>query len=454
VLLPLLKRYAGANESKLTKAIAKRFFSETTTPEEMAKNTIRSLRAYGILSRDSSLTGFGQELIGSLQHKPSTADGLVAKRILHHLDGIPFIETMREMAKAGIRIQIKKSLPDELIKRGIQASHTSSDISGVLHWLRKAGVLSGYRIEEDRFAELSGIRSNTVAALKQFTAEQIAFLRAILALNITGWYPWGKICDHAVLLYPGEINYDRSHVPSRIIRPLCTAGLLNFRKYPPGTRRVRPGRGGKQGFVKPTAKFEAEIADEVLRSLYAAAGYAQVRQIRQKPLGVIVKEIERSRDRNKRGRALEVLAIRFCQALDLDFMAWRETDEHLAGGGEVDALFHAIRLVYSRWQVQCKVGRVDTQAISKEVGMREVTLADVILIVGTQPATSNAQTFKRNMVAKSSLNIIILDGPLLARIVDDPSQLGEILKAQAREALNCKPAVTALRVGETATTIR
>ena len=67
--------------------------------------------------------------------------------------------------------------------------------------------------------------------------------------------------------------------------------------------------------------------------------------------------------------------------LDLEFLDWRTTDREVAAGGEVDALLHAARLIYSRWQVQCKVGPITLEAVAKEVGMQSVTLANVVLVV-------------------------------------------------------------------------
>jgi site-specific DNA-methyltransferase (cytosine-N4-specific) len=87
---------------------------------------------------------------------------------------------------------------------------------------------------------------------------------------------------------------------------------------------------------------------------------------------------------NLKGESLEKLAIRFCQLLDLTFMGWRETEEKLVAGGEVDGFMETARLVYSRWQIQCKASdKITFETLAKEVGVAEVTLANVILVVGT-----------------------------------------------------------------------
>ena len=123
-----------------------------------------------------------------------------------------------------------------------------------------------------------------------------------------------------------------------------------------------------------------------------------MREIRSRSLESIVTDLQKSPDHNVRGKALELLAIRLCQMLGLEFMGWRTTDIALAGGGEVDALLHSKRLVYSRWQIQCKVGPISLEAVAKEVGMQQVALSNVILIASTERATNSAETYRRKIV--------------------------------------------------------
>ena len=275
--------------------------------------------------------------------------------------------------------------------------------------------------------------------MKGLTRPQFAFLRAMVALNITDWSQYNAICKHAEELYPGEVQYNWKEIVSSVLKPLVDAGLIELRKRTKKETNSPEGRGGKAGDIKPTTKFDLQVADPILGALYRSAGFASIREIRAKSLADIVNQIEHGTDQNARGKALELLVIRLCQMLDLTFMGWRETDVEISGGGEVDALMHAARLIYSRWQVQCKVGPVTMEAVAKEVGLHEVTLANVILIVGTKAATESARTYRRQIVAKSSLNIIILDGPLLKKVIEDNTRLIEILIDQAQEALRLKP---------------
>lgn len=436
-LLPVLRQNTG-NSKKLSGAIAGAFFKGKSDPAKLAANTLISLKSYGIIDASASLTTFGKELL-SLQENPNAVHAALAKRLLLEMSGMSIVETLREMRTAGLKIALK-NLPAELAHRGIKASENSSDLSGVLGWLRKAKVLDKYDVNAEHYAALVGAAPETLSAMKNLSTEQVAFLRAMVALNVADWTAYNVICRHAESLYAGEVQFNWKDVPKLVLQPLQAAGLIELRKKAKADSKTPEGRGGKAADVKPTGKFDEELAEPLLRALYSAAGYSDIRTIRSKSLDEIVKEIESSNP-NVSGKALEMLTIRLCQILALDFMGWRETDEEVAGGGEIDALLHSARLTYSRWQVQCKVGKITLEAVSKEVGMKDVTLANVILVVGTKKATESAQTYRQKIVSTSNLNIIIIDGPLLEVIMKDSTQLVEVLRKQAENALKMKPSL-------------
>ena len=55
----------------------------------------------------------------------------------------------------------------------------SSDLSGLLNWLRAADVLKDYAVNRNRLAELIGVQVASLDALKTLTPELIAFLKAM-----------------------------------------------------------------------------------------------------------------------------------------------------------------------------------------------------------------------------------------------------------------------------------
>lgn len=434
-LLAVLRGNAG--KSALIKAIAAAFFKNKTDPEKLAGNTIIALHSYGILTENNSLTTFGSELL-AYQGDQKTAHRLLAKRILLELNGVALVETLREMVEGKHKINLP-SLTAELEQRGFVLNKNSSDLSSVLGWLRSVSVLKDYVVNTETYQSLVGISVATLNITRGLNHEQVAFLRAMLALNAQDWHPYNVIVRHAESLYSGEVHYNWKEIVSTVLQPLQKTGLVEIRKRTKEDKKKPEGRGGKTTDVRPTALFEKELAEPLLAALFKGAGHVDLRTIRRKSLQEIVADIKHVADPNKSGKALEMLAIRLCQMLDLDFMGWRETDVQVAGGGEVDAMMHSARLVYSRWQVQCKVGQISLEAVAKEVGMQPVTLANVILVISTGKITEGAAEYRRRIVSTSNLNIIFLDGGALQRIINDSSALVEVLRQQAHEALSLKP---------------
>jgi site-specific DNA-methyltransferase (cytosine-N4-specific) len=442
-LLPILRSNAG-NPTNLKKAIASAFFKDSADPMKMAGNTQIALRYCGILGEGDKLTDFGQQLLDQ-QGDLDEVHRLLARHFLVNLDGIGIVETLREMASGGVAIQLT-TLPDELAQRGFEnVKNNSSDLSGVFNWLRQAKALNGYNINPAVYYPLIGTSAITLNALKDLDSEQVAFLRAMALLNVTDWTAYNGIVRHAEDLYSGEIRFNPKMIVNEVLKPLEAAGFIEIRKKEKQDKTTREGRGGKPADVKPTPKFETEVAEPLLSVMYRAAGFNDIRTIRGTSLEQIVKDIKQTADTNKQGTALELLAMRLCQMIDLQFMGWRETDIKLAGGGEIDGMFYSSRLVYSRWQIQCKIGPITVQAVAKEVGMQHVTLGNVILIVSTSNATGGAQTYRKQIVSTSNLNIIFIEGNALERIIKDNSLLVEILREQAQYAMSVKPDVADLK---------
>jgi site-specific DNA-methyltransferase (cytosine-N4-specific) len=91
------------------------------------------------------------------------------------------------------------------------------------------------------------------------------------------------------------------------------------------------------------------------------------------------------------------------------------------------------KVVYSRWQMQCKnTRRVDVDVIAKEVGLTFMTHADVIAVVTTGKFTGDAVNFASQVTDNSRYYIILLDGDDIQRIVEDRTKIIDILNIKAR----------------------
>jgi site-specific DNA-methyltransferase (cytosine-N4-specific) len=387
----------------------------------------------GIINQENNLTDFGLELIAKRNEIEKVYE-IFARHILVSMHGIEIIETLREMKQAGLPIKLT-TLPDELLKRGIKTKTNSSDLSGLFGWLRKAKILNNYDINESVYESIVGIKVKTIESLMHLDQGQIGFLRALVAMNVDDWVPYNNVCKYAENLFSGEIKYNWKNIMNDVLRPLQENGFIDIRKKEKQNLKTPEGRGGKTSDIKPKGKFFEEVAMPILEALYLSAGFQDIRNIRSKPLSEIIQDARQTKDTYKKGIGLELLAIRLCQMLDLDFVKWRETDESVTAGGEVDAMLHSSRLIYSRWQVQCKATHITLEAVAKEVGMNAVTLANVILVVGTGSATESAIKYRNRIVSNSNLNIIILEGKHLDAIINDNMALIEILNSQAREAM-------------------
>jgi site-specific DNA-methyltransferase (cytosine-N4-specific) len=431
-LLILLENLKNTSRD-LKSLIANSFFKSKADPEKLAGNTIISLKNYGIINKENNLTEFGLELVANRNSIDKVYE-LFAKHILINMHGIEIMETLREMKRAGLPIQLT-TLPDELQKRGFKVKNNSSDLSGLFGWLRKAKILNNYDINEPVYESIVGIKVKTIESLMHLDQEQIGFLRALVAMNIDDWTPYNNVCSYAENLFSGEIRYNWKNIMNDVLKPLQENGFIEIRKKEKQNLKTPEGRGGKTSDIKPRGKFFEEVAAPILEALYSSAGFQEIRDIRSKPLSEIIKDARQTTDSYKKGVALELLAIRLCQMLDLEFVKWRETDEGVTAGGEVDAMLHSSRLIYSRWQVQCKATHITLEAVAKEVGMNAVTLANVILVVGTGSATESAIKYRNRIVSNSNLNIIILEGKHLDAIINDRMALIEILNSQARDAM-------------------
>lgn len=429
-LIAVVRQHQG-DRTKLRTAIGAAFFKTKATPTKLAGNTLIALKTHDIIDSKGALTAFGQSLAAVTAD--ADAHRLLAQQILLKLDGIPIVETLRELKSAGQKIQLS-SLPSELRRRGFKATDNSSDLSGLFNWLRAAGVLGGdYEIHESTYGAIVGAESAQIAALKGLTSEQIYFLRALVALGVTDFTPYSTVIRHAEGLYTGLVRYNWKDIDRTVLKPLHGVGLIEIRRM----QKSAPGaRGGKTAEVKPTPKLNSQVAEALLAALAKAAGYADYREIASRSWADIVTAVQQTKDRDARARGLELLTIKIALTLDMEFMGWRTTDEALAAGGEIDAMLHSARLVYSRWQVQCKAApHITLEAIAKEVGLADITLANVILIASTGSATKSAETFRRQIVKTKNVNIVFLEGRHLDEIVKDPSVIARILNEQAREAL-------------------
>src|SRR6185437_3254922 len=95
--------------------------------------------------------------------------------------------------------------------------------------------------------------------------------------------------------------------------------------------------------------------------------------------------------------------------IDLDYVRTRLRGA-VTGGAEVDVIFESSRLVFSRWQVQCKnTGRVALDDVAKEVGLTHLLKSNVIVMVSTGDIGSEARRYANRVMIDSNLCVVMVD---------------------------------------------
>ena len=146
----------------------------------------------------------------------------------------------------------------------------------------------------------------------------------------------------------------------------------------------------------------------------------------------------KSQNTHVSGLALEALAFKLMQILDLDYMATRLRGEQ-TGGAEVDLLFESSRLIYSRWQIQCKnTNTVTLDPVAKEVGLTHFLKSNVIMVVTSGNFTNSAREYANAVMRDSNLNIVLLYGNDLDKIAKSPTMIVDILNREAKRAMEIK----------------
>jgi site-specific DNA-methyltransferase (cytosine-N4-specific) len=132
------------------------------------------------------------------------------------------------------------------------------------------------------------------------------------------------------------------------------------------------------------------------------------------------------------------LAFKLMRLIDLTYVATRLRGT-ATGGAEVDVIFEATRLVFSRWQVQCKnTARVSLDDVAKEVGLTHFLKSNVIVMVTTGAVGNEARKYANKIMTDSNLCIVMIDGADIGTIIAKPAGIADIFNREARYAMKLK----------------
>ena len=394
---------------------------------KLANNTKLGMIAYGIIKRDASLTDFGLAL-AAVRADETILYCRLAKHILLNLHGMTLVGCIRDMEAAGEQVNLT-TLRETLAARGVHFPRGGKHPSTMRLWLAKAGVFVGARWQVDPFRveEILGVGLDEFEVLADLPPMQRTFLRALANTGTRAPQPANEIARLATATY-GQ-KFPEKSLPKLVLRDLEAADYIT-------TEKTTGGRGAKPFLVTPTEKLIADVVDPLLEQLSRQTDPKLLKLLRR-PLTDILAEL-RDEDRFRAGLALEALAFKVMRLLDMTYVATR-LRANQTGGAEVDLVFESARLVFSRWQIQCKnTARVALDDVAKEVGLTHFLKSNAIVIVTTGEIGAEARRYANRIMADTNLAVVMLDGRDLASIGENPARIVRAFEREARHAMNLK----------------
>lgn len=432
--LPHILELASAssgNWKAFEDAVREAYFASHETSEynqkKLANNAKLSMIAYGIIDRNANLTDFGHKLY-ELRFEEAKLYAELARHILLNLHGIMLIQCIQDMQTAGQTVNLI-DLREWLEERGVFFPRGGKHASIIRLWLEKAGIfVKGWQTNEARLREILGTSPEEVEVLSIFNREQKAFLKTLANLG-GGTHPSNEVEKLATITY--GVKFDEKNLPKQVLYPLTKAGYITLER---GTKEK--GRGAKPFYVTATEKVDKDIITPLLEQLEKQT-LPDIRPLLRKPLGEILEELN-SPDRHVAGLALEALAFKLMRLLDMTYVATRLRGA-ATGGAEVDLIFESARLVFSRWQIQCKnTARVALDDVAKEVGLTHFLKSNVIVIATTGEIGSEARKYANKIMADSNLCIVLINGADLKLIEQNQPAIVDVFNREARNAMKLK----------------
>lgn len=172
-VLKMVLDLEGEPTGKLIQKLSDTYFHNTS----MAGNCKNSMVSYEILQSGGgiNLSDFGKELVSYV----SVEDVYFAmgKRILTYLNGLTFIEAIRNLQLGGERPTLEK-LTETLNLMGCEPlAKTNKSVATMKKWLEKAGILNGWTVKNKELEKLIGVGQEEIEILKGLSEKLSIFLK-------------------------------------------------------------------------------------------------------------------------------------------------------------------------------------------------------------------------------------------------------------------------------------
>jgi hypothetical protein len=452
-LLGILEKFDGERPGFI-RAVYERFWSkkadgsaraagegkgkeETGDGLSFATNTLYAVAQYGLVEIGSTkadrdllkVTDEGRRLI-ALRGKPKDLHRAFARHVLIECHGLEVLQTVRDMQTGGHRVTVP-DIAEHLKERGLYVPPGGTHLNSMRQWLALAGVIrEGWTIDQAAMDALLGVDEVTLEVFAGLDEVQIAFARALARLNVDE-YPSNKVAEYAADVF--GVKFPVKSLPNSVLKPLEEAGLVTSEK-------TTAGRGAKPHTVRPTALLRKEVTEPILDALTRSVG-VKYRKLIRLPLVDILRDLDLPiEETHKRGLALEALTLYLTRIIGLEFVGWR-VQARETSYAEVDAVVEGSRLIFSRWQIQCKnTGTVNEGDVAKEVGLALRLKSNVVMVVSTGRFSRQAELYARDVMEDTNYHMILLNGADLKTLRDDPAAITGLLAREARNAMAIKRA--------------
>ena len=316
---------AGGTSADARARVKNRFFAAQRRGGTEAKrltqagNAIGSARHWGLLNDDDTLSDVGRAAVAAADD--DQAARVLVEHFLRHLGGAQTAKAILDVIRANDGVAPEKTtLAAALHEAGIYENRDGTDHSAVLAWLTHRGVCvvaqhgrGRWSLDEQRFTELAGITPAQVDAVARRDPVQLALLVELARI------PEGRSDSGAMqrlLAVRADLDVQASGFRRLYLDPLARDGLIEI-------ATGRRGAGATVFSITDLGRREA-VADLVSRfDADGALRYQPADLLR--PTSEIVADLDRANqpDRNRRGIALEHLALRMLGWIGLTNVRWR-----------------------------------------------------------------------------------------------------------------------------------
>lgn len=403
LLLDVVAANSGIRES-VDAAIADTF---PKIGVKRAKNPRIALGDYGLYDKTAhGLSPLGESLralgAGALQ------DEALAKHILLELNGLDVLQAVHDLTQRGEKAN-KATLDAELRQRGFDISKDTTRHTFMLHWLARSGVSAyvdgSWSVSDKRLRELVGITFGEVDDFSTLTVNQRLFgltLKRIAAVEGTTPVRVKRVRAETEALYSGVAF--KGALRESVIRPLVAVGFVTE------SEMQSSGKSGLIGATQKLIDLDVDLAERLSTGLIPP----ELRSRLNTPLIEIHHSLEHG-DKNQRGIALELLALRMAYDVGLAPMGFRERSVD-TGYAEVDLIAEGAHLLFSRWLFQCKAvkGNVALNDLAKEIGMATVLRAQVVVMVSLSSFSKDLVEHAARVTENTNLQVVLIDGRVLA----------------------------------------